>query len=83
MPKQAYAELTWYGERERVNCWRVTASAIPSPPSPAGEVELKKSEGDTWALSGVNFSERKIVVRLLNASPFSDLPHNPTSILLP
>jgi hypothetical protein len=37
--------------------------------------------GDTWALSGVNFSERKIVGWLLNASLFIDLPYS--SVLLP
>jgi hypothetical protein len=38
---------------------------------------LKKKEGDTWASSGVNLSERKIVGRLLNASSFSDLSYSP------
>jgi hypothetical protein len=43
---------------------------------------LKKREGDTWASTGVNFSERNSVVQLLNAAPFFDLPYSPTSILL-
>jgi hypothetical protein len=53
-----------------------TALVKPKQAVPVEE-GLKKREGDTWASSGVNFSERKIVVLLLNALPFSDLPYSP------
>jgi hypothetical protein len=51
--------------------------------SQSGVEGRKKREGDTWASSGVNFSEIKIVVQLLNASPFSDLPFSSAKMLLP
>jgi hypothetical protein len=67
----------------KLGCWfRIEKKIEREKVVPSDCPGWRRTEEKRRASRGVNFSERKIVVWLLNVPPFSDLPYSPALILL-